>query len=313
MKSLRVGTRGSLLALKQCHGVLAELQNLTWQKKKEFFYVTVIPIRTEGDKKQDTAQAADLTKKAWVAEIEDLLIRNEIDVIIHSGKDIPHDIAPGTKLISVSKRDYPFDIFIGKKVDGKRLSFDEISAGQNIGTSSKRRKQFLATAKPALNFVEHRGNVNTRVAKLDTDPSLSGIILAEAGIKRIGIDVDYEILPLNVIVPSCNQGILVAQIRENDLETANILELISDDYVEREFKAERLASLLLQADCSTCLGIYAWHSESKLALHIKAVSSKYTIVEHTGTMHDSKISLEAFVHETVKTVVDNGIVDVMNT
>jgi hydroxymethylbilane synthase len=239
MKQIRVGTRGSLLALRQCYAILAELQVAYWASNTELLSVQVIPIRTEGDRAQGTENAGNVTKKAWVEDIEKAIVANVIDFAIHSGKDLPHDLQAGTALLPIGERKYPSDVFVGKLHNGRRIRFEELCSGMKLSTGSLRRKRFIQGAIEGIQVVDHRGNVPTRIKKLDEDATLSGIVLAEAGIKRLGLDVEYEFISPSILVPAQNQGTLVAQFRLDDPETLNFLNLVLDLKAQREFDIER--------------------------------------------------------------------------
>ena len=194
-REITVGTRSSLLALTQAHKFLVELQAISKTDYSELLHSKTQLILTEGDLKQGTQDAGKLTKKAWIREIEDALVDGRIDVAIHSGKDIPADIHEDTKLLPILRREYPFDIFIGKiDENGNRKKFSSLDADALIGTASLRRRLFSQRINPNFKIVEHRGNVPTRLTKLDESESLSGIILAEASLKRLGFNIEYETL-----------------------------------------------------------------------------------------------------------------------
>lgn len=271
-KNIVVGTRGSRLALIQCYQAIADIQDISKVKYGESVDSQFKVIITTGDKMQGTAGAESLTKTAWVDKIEEALLNKTINVAIHSGKDIPKDIAQGTKLIPIGKRNSPFDVFIGKLKDGKRIKFQDLQIGASIGTASLRRGLFLKKSNNSYNIVPHRGNVPTRISKLDESKNLDGIILAAAGINRLNMNCDYEELSYKNIVPSALQGTLVAQIREDDTETENLVNRMLDKETEICFNIERKISEYLGADCKSCVGIYAYIENTILKLIISAIS-----------------------------------------
>ncbi len=320
MKRLRVGTRGSLLALRQCYGILAEIQVQHWSECHELLAVQVTPIRTEGDRAQGTDRAGKVTKKAWVEDIENALVSSEIDVAIHSGKDMPHELANGTSLLSVGQRTYPSDVFVGRVVNGRRLKLEELSAGMTVGTGSTRRKRFLRSAIPGVETVDHRGNVPTRIKNLDNNSLLDGIVLAEAGIRRLAFDIEYQVIPPEIVLPAQNQGILVAQYRADDLDTLSILNLVSSVKTQREFRAERAAAEILGADCSSCLGVFARHNGRNFSLSIRAASSVGSVVAVTESIELSESDqaadnalVDALVRRTIESADNDGIRAVMSS
>ncbi len=262
---LRVGTRGSALALTQTKTVIAALAPDISSE--------IIEIKTSGDKKQGTAAARTGDKKDWVLELEMALLDGTIDLAVHCGKDIPGNIEPGTELLPVLSRATPNDIFIGKLVNDRRVSFSELTPGAQIGTSSLRRKSILYSLKRGFKPVDHRGNVGTRIAKLDESSDLSGIILAAAGVERLGaLPVsEYETLPFDTMLPAMNQGILGVQFRSDDAATRSIVESISDKTLQGVFQAERRCAESLQGDCNTAISIYA-EFKDKLSLTAKIYS-----------------------------------------
>jgi len=254
MTVLRIGTRGSELALVQSRLLADQLK-----KSNPAIVPEIIPIKTLGDRKQGTAAAGVSDKKEWVIDLEIALLENKIDLAIHSGKDVPAELEAGTSLLPVLKRENPFDVFIGKKISGNdRLSFSDLEQASTVGTASLRRKSALLRLRPDIRVVDHRGNVPTRIRKLDESSELSGIVLAAAGILRLGIsDLEYEVLSLNQMIPGVNQGILAAQFREQDSGIRSVIEKISDPDTYAAFWAERRCVELLEGDCNSAIGIFA--------------------------------------------------------
>jgi len=262
MQTLRIGTRGSALALYQ-----TKLVSEALCKAFPTLQTEVVEIKTLGDKKQGTVQACFGDKKDWVYELEMALLDQSIDLAIHSAKDVPGNTEPGLALLPVMDRQSPYDIFIGRtKKEGGRYSFEETrliteAAGVslNIGTASLRRKAALKKAYPQVVCIDHRGNVPTRIRKLDEDTTLAGIILAEAGVVRLQAlsDEAYSRLSLDVSVPAMNQGILAAQFRESDSKLKTMLEALSSPTLQGIFFAERTVAEVLEGDCKTAIGIFA--------------------------------------------------------
>lgn len=252
---IRCGTRGSVLALAQTKMVIDALENAHQALKVERH-----EIKTLGDRKQGTAAASQSDKKDWVYDLELALLNNQIDFAVHSSKDIPHEIEPGTALLPVLKRGNPYDAFLGKKIgsDNQRLSLTDLPHGAKIGTASLRRRAFLLKLRPDFIVVEFRGNVTTRVQKLDESEELMGAVMASAGLDRVNIpNLKYESLSSKDMLPAINQGILAVQFRENDGKTKKILETIVDPNTHAMWLAERGVAEILKGDCKSAIGIFA--------------------------------------------------------
>lgn len=263
VKKLRCGTRGSQLALAQTKLVIDALHQV-----HPALQIEQIEIKTLGDRKQGTPQASRSDKKDWVYELELALLNNQIDFAVHSGKDIPYAIEPGTALLPVLKRAKPFDAFVGRKMaDGKRLRFDDVPKGGKVGTASLRRKGCLLKMRPDLNVVEHRGNVPTRLQKLDESHDLMGIVLACAGIDRLGKnDLHYEILDNERMLPALNQGTLVVQFRVDDRVARTLLDSLVDKETYVTWLAERTVAEILKGDCHSAIAIFGECMKERLVL-----------------------------------------------
>ncbi len=276
MKRIVIGTRGSALALAQTELVKANLISAN-----PGFTVDVTVIKTEGDRRQGSALAAQSDKKDWIIDLERALLANEIDLAVHSGKDVPAEIEKGTEVRSALKRANPFDAFIGKRLpNGSRLAFADLPQGAIIGTASLRRRASLLSHRPDLVVRDHRGNVPTRLQKLDDSPDLSGIILAAAGLERLALaDVSYEVIDQAVILPSMNQGALAVQIRSGDLRIGQLVSSIVDANTLAEFSAERAVSEVLGGDCHSAISIFAQASNGSISVssRVFAKDSKSSI------------------------------------
>jgi hydroxymethylbilane synthase len=249
-----IGTRGSALALAQTELVAKQLAVV-----HPHISVDVTIIKTEGDRKQGTPLAAQSDKKDWIIDLERALLAGEIDLAIHSGKDVPGEIESGTEIHSILKRATPYDAFVGKRQpDGTRLSFSNLPHGAIVGTASLRRKASLRAYRGDIELRDHRGNVPTRIKKLDESPDLSGIILAAAGLERLGFpDLQYEILGRDIMLPAMNQGALAAQIRVDDDRVSRIVSAVADAATASEFVAERAVAEVLGGDCHSAISIFA--------------------------------------------------------
>lgn len=274
MKTIRVGTRRSMLALRQTEIVIRALA----ERLPELRFETV-EVVTTGDRKQGTAAAAQGDKKEWVLEFEQGLVRGEIDCAVHSGKDVPIDIEAGTSVRSVMRRSTPFDVLIlSEELAAQGIkSFAELPDGARIGTASLRRCACILHAAgrssrsgggpSSVMTVPLRGNVNTRLEKLRSGGDYDAIILAGASLERLSeLKAAAIPLPPEVSLPAMNQGILAVQHRAADSEMARILAAIEDEATAAAFTAEREAIRVLHADCRSAVGMFAMVTGAALEL-----------------------------------------------
>ncbi|MFY9489134.1 MAG: hydroxymethylbilane synthase [Solirubrobacterales bacterium] len=233
---LRVGTRGSKLALAQTGHVVDALRALD-----PSLNVEVVVIAT------DDSSAGD--KSRYVSSIEQQLRSEEIDLAVHSAKDVPGEESPGLRIVAVPPRVDPTDSLCGAG------SLAALREGAVVGTSSLRRSAQLLAARPDLRVEPLRGNIDTRLGKLDGG-GYDAIVLASAGLERLGAGGDIARGQLD-FVPAPGQGCLALQVRDIDLTTTTIVGGLSDTVAQRELTAERAAAAGLAAGCSTPLGVRA--------------------------------------------------------
>ena len=281
-RTVRFGTRGSLLALRQTAIVSAAVV-----ENDPGLTAETVTIITTGDRKQSDTGSVIRDKREWVQELEQALIVSQIDLAIHSGKDVPVEIAPGTTLIPVLAREAPEDLLIVPAAsynlfpgsDGMEI-LSRLPSGSRIGTASLRRTAQLRRARGDLLPVELRGNVPTRIEKLLAGKA-DGLIIARAGImrllsadsgntadsvKKIFDSVVMAPLPEDRFLPAVNQGILVAQIRTDDLRLLNVLKRISQPAVFHAFSAERAFIATIGADCRSAVGVLAREAGGRVEL-----------------------------------------------
>ena len=207
VKNLRLGTRGSTLALAQAHWVKARIEERRPESKVE-----IVVLKTSGDRFVDAALQAIGGKGLFTKEIEDALLRNEIDLAVHSLKDLPTEMAQGLALVAVPEREDARDVLVTRE----RTSLDRLPPGARIGTGSLRRRAQLLYHRPGLSVVGIRGNVDTRLRKLDAG-EVDALVMAAAGLKRIGRgDRIVEFLSTDICVSAVAQGALGLQARAND-------------------------------------------------------------------------------------------------
>jgi hydroxymethylbilane synthase len=252
---IRCGTRGSLLALAQTQMVIDALH-----QKHPHIQIERLEVKTIGDRKQDTPAASHTDKKDWIYDLELALLDNTIDFAVHSSKDIPYVIEPGTALLPVLKRGNPRDSFVGQLLSpsGERLKFADLPQGAKVGTSSLRRKAYLLRLRPDLDVVEYRGNVPTRLQKMDSKGDVMGIILATTGLERLNFtDLQYETFSIDEMTPALNQATLAVQFRENDDAVKTLLEAVVDAPTYATWRAERTIAEILKGDCKTAMAVFA--------------------------------------------------------
>ena len=207
MKTLRIGTRGSALALWQAGWAKTRLESL-WPELR----VELVPIKTSGDKLQDVSLAQVGGKGLFVKEIEEALLAGTIDLAVHSMKDLPGELPPGLTLSAVPEREDPRDVLITRH--GETLA--ELPSGTRVGTSSLRRQALLLHLHPGLRIEMLRGNVDTRLRK-QREGAVDATVLAAAGLKRLGLTPEHsQVLDEQVFLPAIGQGALGIETREND-------------------------------------------------------------------------------------------------
>ena len=260
---IRIGTRKSKLALWQSEWVKAQIE-----KKFPEVEVELVKITTKGDKILDVPLAKIGDKGLFTKEIEEAMLRGDVDIAVHSLKDVPSKLPEGLKLIAYSDREDPRDAFLS---NGK-YTLETLPEGAVVGTSSLRRKAQLRILRPDLEIKDLRGNVDTRIRKLK-EGQYDAIILAAAGVKRLGWEDEIdEILSPDRMIPSVSQGILGIEGREDDEEIERIVREAINSY-ESEVAAavERAFLRTVEGGCQVPLGCYAVVNEDRV--HVRAFIS----------------------------------------
>ncbi len=260
---IRIGTRKSKLALWQSEWVKEQIE-----KKFPDVEVELIKIVTKGDKILDVPLAKIGDKGLFTKEIEDAMLKGEVDIAVHSLKDVPSKLPEGLKLIAFSDREDPRDALLSC---GK-YTLDTLPQGAVVGTSSLRRKAQLRILRPDLEIRDLRGNVDTRIRKLK-EGQYDAIILAAAGVKRLGWENEIdEILSPSKMIPSVSQGILGIEGRENDEKIEKIVrEAINSRESEIAATVERAFLRTVEGGCQVPLGCYAVVEEDRV--HVRAFIS----------------------------------------
>jgi hydroxymethylbilane synthase len=247
MKLIRIGTRGSALALAQAAWVKAKLE-----KKYPEAKVESIIIKTSGDRFVDIPAQAIGGKGIFTKEIEDALLRREIDLAVHSMKDLPTELAPGLTVAAVPEREDPRDVLVSAKA--KKLA--ELSAGARVGTGSLRRRAQILNHRSDLAVVPIRGNIDTRLKKLNIG-EVDALVMAAAGLKRIGRqDRIVEFIPEGICVNAVAQGALALESREEE-SVREQLAFLHHQATSIEVSAERAFLQRLGGGCHVPVGALA--------------------------------------------------------
>jgi hydroxymethylbilane synthase len=228
-KSLKIGTRRSPLALWQAEWVRARLRERCPDRE-----ISLVKIKTSGDRILDVPLAQVGGKGLFVKEIEEAMLRGDIDLAVHSMKDVPTEFPPGLGLACITEREDPRDALVSRGI-----TFAELPRGARIGTSALRRQAQLLAVRPDLEMVVVRGNVETRLRKMDTE-NLDAVILAAAGLKRLGFDNRVtEYLPVGLSLPAIGQGALGIECSLRDSALLETLSFLNDPVTACCVGAER--------------------------------------------------------------------------
>ena len=246
--TIRIATRKSPLALWQAHFVQSRLQQLYPQLRVE-----LLPMSTKGDKILDSPLAKVGGKGLFVKELEQAILAGDAEIAVHSMKDVPVEFPDGLGLSIICERDDPRDAFVSSRFP----SLAELPAGSRIGTSSLRRQCQLRASRPDLQILDLRGNVNSRLAKLDGG-EYDAILLAAAGLKRLGLQERITtLLPPEQSLPANGQGAVGIECRLDDDELLTLLAPLEHLPTRQRVLAERAMNRALQGGCQVPIGAYA--------------------------------------------------------
>lgn len=256
-----VGARGSTLSVTQTNSVINMMKNA-----HPHLDIELKTIKTKGDVLREASLDKIGGKGVFVKEIEKELLNGQIDMAVHSMKDMPGVLPKGLKLSYVPKREDYRDVLVLRE---GLSSLDKLPIGAKIGTGSKRRKYQLLRYREDLNISDIRGNIETRIKKIELE-NLDGVVLAAAGIKRLGLhkDLAHRIVYLDkeILLPSPCQGILAIEIRENDVKIEELLKSISHEKTEIQAKVERAFLKGAGGSCKVPVGAYCEIHSEKLIL-----------------------------------------------
>jgi hydroxymethylbilane synthase len=256
-RSMRIGTRGSALAIQQTRVVVEQLlaawPNLT---------VEVVEIRTTGDRIQDVPLVKIGDKGLFVKEIEEALLNGRIDWAVHSVKDLPSELPKGLSVGMLAARSDPRDVLVARQ----GLTLSTLPEKAVLGTSSLRRRSQLLHWRPDLDIVSLRGNVDTRLRKLETE-DLDGIIVAAAGLLRMGWEGRIsDFIPPEICLPAVGQGALGVEMRCDDVEAQVLFEPLTSPVTQATVSAERSFLAHLQGGCQVPIAAWAIVEEERLYL-----------------------------------------------
>lgn len=267
----KIGTRGSQLSLTQTRWVVSELRAKSPQT--EFQIVT---IKTQGD--TDARPLFTINQKGiFEKEIDRAVAERKVDFAVHSLKDVPAELPEDLVLACIPRREEANDVFIA--TDGSTL--DTIKKGALIGTSSLRRAVQITRLRPDVTVKPIRGNVETRIQKV-RDGEFDGVVLAQAGISRLGIDVKFQRLPIDLFPPSPGQGALGIVSRQDNHSLIEVLKKIEDPEARYAIEAERSLSMFVDSGCRFPVGAFAHRENDRLRLKVIVYSvdgSKSIMVE----------------------------------
>ncbi|MBR9985210.1 MAG: hydroxymethylbilane synthase [Desulfosarcina sp.] len=240
MGTITIGTRGSQLALWQANWVKEAVN-----RNHPDLTIELVIIKTKGDKILDVPLAKVGGKGLFVKEIEEALLDGRIDLAVHSMKDMPADIPVGLCIGAIPEREEPRDVLITRS----RLPLERLNKGARIGTSSLRRSAQLLRVRPDIRIVPLRGNLDTRLKKLESE-ALDAIVLAAAGVRRLGLaDRITQILDESILLPAVGQGALCIEIRENDSRIAAVVADLDDLPTRQVVMGERMFLNRLEGGC----------------------------------------------------------------
>jgi hydroxymethylbilane synthase len=285
LPKLRIGSRGSQLALWQANHISAFLRARGHEVEIEI-------IHTTGDKITDVALAMVGTKGGFgkgifTKEIEEALAAGRVDLAVHSLKDLPTELPPGFEIAAITERQDPRDAFCSRHYS----SFQELPQGARVGTSSLRRQAQLKAVRPDLDIHPLRGNVDTRLRKLEQG-EYDAIILAAAGLKRLGkTEAIKQIIPVEIMCPAAGQGALGIEIRSGDSATREQLAFLNDPAARATTTCERALLNSLGGGCQVPIGAFAEMRNGKL--HLESIvadpdGSKLLRDARDGNMEDAE-------------------------
>ena len=301
MNRIRIGTRGSVLALWQANYVAMRLHE-TYPD----LVVETVPIKTEGDRRQDVPLVQIGGKGLFVKELESALLDDRIDIAVHSMKDVTVNMPEDFCIPVILEREDPRDALVSNHYQ----SIEDLPQNATVGTCSPRRRSQLLSMRPDIQVKELRGNVPTRLKKLD-DGQFDAIILAIAGLNRLGLQerITQRFDP-EIFVPSPGQGAMGIECRANDSEMLELLEPLNHSTTFSCVSAERQVNRRLGGSCHSPMGVFACNSNNELKIRawVGNLDGSDWILKHSGETAD-KESLA--VDELVEKLSNAGALEIL--
>ena len=254
---LKIATRKSPLALWQAEFVKSKLETIYPDLKVE-----LVKMTTQGDQILNSPLSKIGGKSLFIKELEVGIMEGRADIAVHSMKDVPYELPQGFEIGAILERESPFDAFVSNDFN----SIQDLPVGARLGSCSLRRIVQVKALRPDLEILDLRGNVNTRLKKLD-DGEYDAIILACSGLARLGFDnrIKQDLSPDDSL-PAVGQGALGIEIKANDHEISNLIKPLIHQKTQIEVNAERALNTTLQGGCSVAIGAFATSEDSKLTL-----------------------------------------------
>jgi len=295
-KKIRIGTRGSLLAWTQSSWVKEQIE-----RQHPDLEVELVKIVTKGDKIVDVPLAQVGGKGLFVKEIEDALLRNEVDLAVHSMKDVPAELPEGLHLGIIPQREDPRDVFIAKKY----ATFRDLPSGGRVGTSSLRRRAQLLSLRSDLEIETLRGNLDTRIRKLD-EGQFDAVIVAAAGLRRLGLAERVTAYFLTgEMLPAVGQGALGLELRQSDQELLGLLSFFNHEETAIAVRGERAFLYRLEGGCQVPIGCFGELENGQLRLTglIASVDGTRILKETVGS---SPAEAEKAGRQLAEQLLDRG-------
>ena len=288
MARLRIGSRGSQLALWQAHHIADLLRTRGHTMELEI-------IKTTGDKITDVALAKVGTKGMFTKEIEEALIENQVDLAVHSLKDLPTELSADFEIAAIITREDPRDVFCSVKF----ASIEALPQQANVGTSSLRRQAQLKALRPDLEIHPLRGNVDTRLRKLESG-DYDAVVLAAAGLNRLGkTQLVRQWIPVEVMTPAAGQGALAIEIRNGDTATRAIVAFLDDAAARATTTCERALLSKLGGGCQVPIGAFAEIQGGRIRLNAVVARPDGTEVLREAHEGDDPVRLGREVGDTL--------------
>jgi hydroxymethylbilane synthase len=303
-KIIRIATRQSPLALWQANHV-REILLKQWPN----FTVELLPMVTSGDKFLMDKLITAGGKGLFVKELEEALLTKRADIAVHSTKDMPAELPKGLILAAICERHNPFDALISKQYPG----LEQLPRQAVIGTASLRRQSQLLAYRPELQIKTLRGNINTRLAKLDTG-EYDAIILAAAGLERMGLECSItELLSDEIMLPTCGQGALCVECRADDQEIQQLIACLNDPVSALCVQTERRVNSQLGGNCHVPLAVFCTQTQTnQLCLRAKILSldgSQCISDCQTGSIEQAQILAD----RCTQSLLEKGAADLLDS